>query len=410
VPECRARPAFHPVDHEVSENGITIAPKFGLHQRRASRTFVEKAFYLEEFYGKSLMFALVPPVGQRVSDLDSLVMTLRELRRNQTRMIVVVSPTALPKLMRRLGRLAPKEPPPVFNPSHGLRSRPYPPDSTVAEIWERLRAGSIVVVSMSRDDADDLTVFARELASRLRVFKLLFLDRNDGLTDRNGERLPFVEEKRIPRILRTIRSKARRAIVRAADLALKDGVGSVNVVAPRDVYEELFSFIGAGTLFTEMQYGWVRPVSIDDFEEVEALIERGQDEGFLLYRNAEQIADILPSCFGYRIGDEHLAGICSLLTEPYRAERVGEITAMYTLTRFQGEGVAGELVKEVLEEARARRLKYVFACTSEERAARFFSRLKFRRVTAKDVPRSKWRGYDRGRIGRLSIFRLNLDK
>jgi amino-acid N-acetyltransferase len=393
----------------VSENGIIVAPKFGEQRARASRTFVEKAFYLEEFYGKSLLFALIPPVGQRISDLDSLVMTVRELRRNQTRMIIVVSPSALPKLMRRMGRLAPKEPPPVFNPSQGLRSRPYPPDSTVAQIWERLRAGSIVVVSMSRDDADDLTVFARELASRLRVFKLLFLDRNDGLTDNHGARLPFVEEKRIPKIMRTIRSKARRALVHAADLALKDGVGSVNLVAPRDVYEELFSFIGAGTLFTEMQYGWVRPVSIDDFEEVEALIERGQSEGFLLYRNPEQIAEILPSCFGYRIGDEHLAGICSLLTEPYRNDRVGEITAMYTLTRFQGEGVAGELVKEVMEEAAARRLKYVFACTREDRAARFFSRLKFRRVTDRDVPRAKWRGYESGRIAKLSIFRFDLN-
>ena len=393
----------------MSENGIIVAPKFGEQRRHSSRTFVEKAFYLEEFYGKSLLFALIPPVGQRISDLDSLVMTVRELRRNQTRMIIVVSPSALPKLIRRMGRLAPKEPPPVFNPSQGMRSRPYPPDSTVAQIWERLRAGSIVVVSMSRDDADDLTIFARELASRLRVFKLLFLDRNDGLTDTRGERLPFVEEKRIPKIMRGIRSKARRALVHAADLALKDGVGSVNLVAPRDVYEELFSFIGAGTLFTEMQYGWVRPVSIDDFEEVEALIERGQSEGFLLFRNPEQIAEILPSCFGYRIGDEHLAGICSLLTEPYRNDRVGEITAMYTLTRFQGEGVAGELVKEVMEEAAARRLKYVFACTSEERAARFFSRLKFRRVSANEVPRSKWRGYDSGRIGKLSIFRLDLN-
>ena len=96
--------------------------------------FSEKTFYLEEFYGKSLLFALIPPAGQRISEFDSLVLTLRELRRNQTRCVVIVSPSALPKLMRRLGRLAPKEPPPVFNPSEGLRSRPYPPDSAVAEI------------------------------------------------------------------------------------------------------------------------------------------------------------------------------------------------------------------------------------------------------------------------------------
>ena len=377
--------------------------------RRGAPVFTEKTFYLEEFYGKSLLFALIPPAGQRISDFDSLVLTLRELRRNQTRCVVIVSPSALPKLMRRLGKLAPKEPPPVFNPSEGLRSRPYPPDSAVAEIWARLRAGSIVVASMSRDDADDLTVFARELASRLRVFKLLMLDRRGGLIDKDGNRLSFVEEHRIRRTMRNIRGRARRAIVRAALDALEDGVGSVNLVAPGDVYEELFSFIGAGTLFTEMQYGFVRPVSIDDFEEVEALIVRGQTEGHLLPRTPEQIAQILPSCFGYRIGDEHLAGICSLLTEPYRRDRAGEITAMYTLTRFQGEGVAAVLVREILKEAEARRLKYVFACTSDDRVAGLFSRLGFKRATARDVSQAKWKGYDTSRIDNLSILRTDLD-
>jgi amino-acid N-acetyltransferase len=394
----------------MSDFGAINLNDFVGKQRRRTPVFTEKTFYLEEFYGKSLLFALIPPAGQRISEFDSLVLTLRELRRNQTRCVVIVSPSALPKLMRRLGRLAPKEPPPVFNPSDGLRSRPYPPDSAVAEIWERLRAGSIVVASMSRDDADDLTVFARELASRLRVFKLLMLDRRGGLIDnKTGERLPFVEERRIRRQMRTIRSRARRAIVRAALDALEDGVGSVNLVAPGDVYEELFSFIGAGTLFTEMQYGFVRPVSIDDFEEVEALIVRGQTEGHLLPRTPDQIAQILPSCFGYRIGDEHLAGICSLLTEPYRRDRCGEITAMYTLTRFQGEGVAAVLVREILKEATARHLKYVFACTADDRVASFFKRLGFKRTTARDVSAAKWRGYDPSRVDSLSILRTNLD-
>ena len=201
---------------------------FARKPRRRARVFTEKTFYLEEFYGKSLLFALIPPAGQRISDFNSLALTLRELRRNQTRCVVIVSPSALPKLMRRLGRLAPIESPPIFNPSQGLRSRPYPPDSAVAEIFERLRAGSIVVVSMSRDDADDLIVFARELASRLRVFKLLMLERRGGLIDQDGKRLSFVEEHRIRRVMRRIRSRARRHIVRDAvdgPASLPPGVG-----------------------------------------------------------------------------------------------------------------------------------------------------------------------------------------
>ncbi len=374
----------------------------------SSPLFTEKTFYLEEFYGKSLLFALVPPSGERITELDSLIKTLRELRRNQTRCIVIVSPSALPRVMRRMGKMAPADVPPSFNPSIGLRTRPYPPDSAIAKIWSALKAGSIVVASTSTDDPEDLVVFAQELASRLSVFKLILLDRAGGLVGENGERMSFVESKRINRAVKRARSKLRRRIVRLARDALRDGVGSVNLVSPRHVYEELFSFTGLGTLFTLTQYGSVRPISIDDFEEVEALILRGQEEGFLLSRSADQIAQVLPSCFGYRVGDEHLAGICSLLTDPYRRERAGEITALYTLTRFQGEGVAAELVTAIIREAAARRLKYVFACTSEERAARFFQRMKFHKIGPGEISSAKWRGYDAARIQKLSIFRFDL--
>jgi N-acetylglutamate synthase-like GNAT family acetyltransferase len=265
-----------------------------------------------------------------------------------------------------------------------------------------------VVGSTSTDNSEDLAVFAQELASRLRVFKLILLDRAGGLLAEDGARMSFVESKRVVRALKRAGTRLRRKIVRLASDALSDGVGSVNLVSPRGVYEELFSFTGLGTLFTPAQYATVFPISIDDFEEAEALILRAQDDGFLLARSADQIAQLLPSCFGYRVGDEHLAGICSLLTDPYRRDRAGEITALYTLTRFQGEGVAAELIKEIVKEASARKLKYVFACTSEERAARFFQRIKFRRVGRDKVSAQKWRGYDSNRIDRLSIFRLDL--
>jgi N-acetylglutamate synthase-like GNAT family acetyltransferase len=378
------------------------------HAEGTARTrFTEKTFYLEEFYGKSLLFTLIPPAGTRARDIDPLVRTLRELRRNQTRCIVIVSHEALPKVVARMGRMAPASSAPVFDPARGLRSRPYPPDAAVAAIWEALRAGRIVVAGAATSDPADLTIFAQELASRLRVFKLILLDRQGGLVSEQGERLSFLELGRINRMVRRERLPIRRRLLRAAARAMRDGVGSVNLASPRGVYEELFSFLGSGTLLTERHYGSVRPISIDDFEEVEALIIRGQNEGALLPRSPENLAAILPSCFGYRIGDEHLAGVCSLLTEPYRRERAGEITALYTLTRFAGEGVAAELVGEILTEARARRLRYAFACTSEERAARFFTRLKFRRVTAAEVPSAKWRGYDLSRRARLAIFRID---
>jgi N-acetylglutamate synthase-like GNAT family acetyltransferase len=378
--------------------------------RQRGPVFSEKTFYLEEFYGKSLLFALVPPSGERLSELDSLKRTLRELRRNQTRCIVVASTRALPRLIRRLGRLAPPHAPLLFNPATGLRTRPYPPDSAVSALWQALRVCPIVAAEAEANDPRDLVIFAQQLASRLRVFKLLLLDRAGGVVDSAGNRHSFVQIGRMRRILKDVHSPHRRAMVRAACRAVSAGVASVSLVSPAEVYEELFSFSGTGTIFTEDSYASVRQISIEDFEEVEALIVRAQNEGFLLSRSQGEIARLLPSCFGYRIGDEHLAGVVSLLTEPYRREHAGEITALYTLTRFQGEGVAAELMNEVIKEARARMLRYVFACTTEQRAEHLFEQLSFRRVDPLAIAPAKWRGYDKKRRELLSIFRRDLNQ
>src|ERR1700731_626674 len=102
--------------------------------------FTEKTFYLEGFYGKSPLFALIPPAGKSARDLHPLLRTLRELHRNHARCIVIVSHQTLPKIVARMGRMTPAGEPPVFDPARGLRSRPYPPDAAVAAIWQELRA------------------------------------------------------------------------------------------------------------------------------------------------------------------------------------------------------------------------------------------------------------------------------
>src|SRR5262249_27463447 len=104
-----------------------------------------------------------------------------------------------------------------------------------------------------------------------------------------------------------------------------------------------------------------------------------------------------------------LAGICALLTDPYRRGRAGEITAPYTLPRFPGGGGGGGVGKGGVSGARAREGRAVVVWASEKGAGQGFSRLKLRRVGPKEVPASKWRGYDRTRIARLSIFHYKLD-
>src|SRR5262249_8233281 len=75
------------------------------------------------------------------------------------------------------------------------------------------------------------------------------------------------------------------------------------------------------------------------------------------------------------------------------------------ITRFKGEGVGGGLVKRVLEEARTLDLRYVFACTVDERAEGFFARQGFVPASADDVPAVKWVGYEPPRRAPLKGMR-----
>ena len=86
------------------------------------------------------------------------------------------------------------------------------------------------------------------------------------------------------------------------------------------------------------------------------------------------------------------------------------MVALYTVSRFKGEGVGTKLLARILEEARGRGLASVFACTTEERAAQFFVRHGFRRVTPADVPAAKWIGYDSERMHRLAVLWLEIER
>ena len=113
-------------------------------------------------------------------------------------------------------------------------------------------------------------------------------------------------------------------------------------------------------------------------------------------------ARLLLAGFGAWFEGERLSGIAALETRRYTRNRLGEIVGLYTITKFQGEGVGMRIVDELLEVARAAKLRAIFACTRNERAAEFFKRAGFEAVSASKVPAGKWRrrspGSERPRV------------
>lgn len=397
-----------------------------------NEVFDEKQFYLDEFRGHTLLFCVCAEELAGDADYERLAVITRDLLLNRTRVLLLVgvpSSGGGEQVLRRLQRrLAPlifgEETIPLF-PQRGARSAAFThleadaftsrqgATALLTALWVTLRRGPLCVGVIPGVQRTAATLFAQAVGSRLRVHKLVLLEPAGGLIGADGKALSFVDGSTLAALLSAGEAEwaglaHRRPTFEAVQAALRGGVGSVNLCSLAGAARELFTYAGAGTLFTSADYCNVERLGIDDYEEVERLIERGQREGVLKLRTVEEVATMLVNGYGATIGAHHLAGICALVTEPYLADAAGEVVGLYTITRFKGEGVAGRLITRILADARAAHLKYVFASTTEERAQAFFERQGFRRVGTAEVPAAKWLHYDPQRKAQVVVFRFDL--
>ncbi|MGD9763033.1 MAG: GNAT family N-acetyltransferase [Candidatus Binatia bacterium] len=396
----------------------------------SAEEFGEKEFYLDEFHARTLCIAVPLEECDQPGGFEALGGVLRDLIANETRVIALIGVPASrdlgAELKRVRGRLQRRvlagDAARRFPLVNGRRSAAesftdlslalteQPADTALTAAWVILRNRPLLVGVIEEDRLVDV---ARLIAGRLRVHKLVVVQPEAGVRAPGGAPISFMDDDSLAAMLQPGEAEwaglaERRATFDAVRAALRAGVRSVNLCALDGLAHELFTYEGSGTLFTLADYCRIERLGIDDFEEVERLIARGQRDGFLKPRSSAEVARILLSGFGAEIGAHHFAGVCGLEVEAYRAEHVGEIVGLYTITRFKGEGVGGRLIARALDEARALGLHYVFACTLDPRAEAFFTRHGFRRVTPADVPAPKWVGYDCQRKARIRVLRHDL--
>jgi N-acetylglutamate synthase-like GNAT family acetyltransferase len=345
--------------------------------------FSEREFYLREFRGRTLAVALP---GGTAGELPERL--LADLAREEAR-VVLLSPE--PALLERSGA---KDP--LRDDAPRLEG----------EAWRRLREFPRLGILVADDP---FAAGCRELALRLGLFKLVWIDAGGGLCGASGRRLSFVHLDQLRSLLARrgpLAKDPRRALWLEVEALLEAGVPAVNVCALEGLEDELLTYAGSGTLFSRERYVTVRRLGVDDFDAAYDLLLRGVEEGYLAPRTPEEIDAVLAAGFGAFVEGHHLAGIGALLLRP--GERCAEIASLYTLTRFLGEGVGTHLVAFALARARELDLDFVFGCTTSERVGAFFERNGLRRVDSEAIPSGKWEGYDAARRARLLCYRAEL--
>ncbi|MCS5638341.1 MAG: GNAT family N-acetyltransferase [Myxococcota bacterium] len=357
-------------------------------------TFSEREFYLAEFRGRTLGIALAEPPGGSLDALDSVV---SELAKNGVRCVVVSPSQALLETVSET----------VIEAGEG--------SEWVGELWRGLRGGRSVglwLPAASAPGDDEPAGFAARCASavlELRLAKLVWIDPRGWLRDRANKRISLLDLSDLGKTsdAGVFGDPGSEPLIEQFRRMLAGGIGSVNVCALEGLAEELFTYAGSGTLLTPERYLEVRRLGVDDLDAASNLIARGVEEGYLAPRGEAAVEAALARAFGVFIEGRYLAGIGSLIGYP--AEEAGEITNLYTLTRFAGEGVGGYLVSFALERAREQGLRRVFACTTSPRVQGFFERQGFAVVAGAELPASKWADYPPERREKLCCLARKTD-
>jgi amino-acid N-acetyltransferase len=353
--------------------------------RAPAPPFTEKGFYLEEFHGKTV--AIAAPAAELRAPAP-LAKVVDELTANGTWVLLLSTERA------------------ALEPLVGERVLSMAMPRLEGTVWRELRSASRLGIVMAGSMA--FAPACCEAAVRLGLTKLVWIDREGGVQLPDGQRASFVHLDELRELL-TLHPQTvarRTTLLREIESMLVGGVPAVNVCTLDGLHDELFTYDGSGTLFTEERYVVVRRLGLDDFDAASNLIARGTDEGYLAPRSPAQLDELLASAFGAFIEGYHLAGIGALLVD--HPARCAEVASLYTLTRFLGEGVGAQIVSHTLARARELGLAYVYACTISERVAGFFERNGFHRVPSHTLPAAKWRGYDPARRATLLCLRRDL--
>ena len=356
----------------------TIAPAAGDDAPHGGPS-VERAFYVDEFAGATIVASLADP-SEAV--LDGVGRAAAALASGGARLVLVVGHDD--GAADRIAAVLPE--PPVV-----LASPPHPAsDAWLADLWLAITDGHEVVVAAGPGHE---SLVAAHLAVAVRALKLVITDAGGG-----WGRPPrsFADVATHAEAFRSQLSERQSgAVVAALELALAGGVTNVNLCRAEDLDRELFTFDGAGTLFTSGGYVALGPLRVDDLPAVERLVAQGTADGLLRPRSRLEVARLAVTGLGARVvGSGHLAGIVSLETEPYRAAGVGEVACLYTVSRFSGAGAGGLLVDGLVDRAATLGLSAIFAVTVSDAAAAFFARRGFEEVGPDAVPEAKWVGYD----------------
>lgn len=179
-----------------------------------------------------------------------------------------------------------------------------------------------------------------------------------------------------------------------------DRVHFINGSLDGILLQEIFSSAGHGTMFYANQYDKIRPAKASDVPEILRIMQPYVDDGVLIQRSAETLADELDNFVVFKV-DSTLHGCAALKIYP---DKKAELYAVVVDAGFTGQGTGRKIVSYLLEKARRSGARSVFLLTT--RTSDFFMRNGFRESPITVMPPERQSAYNADRNSRVLSLSL----
>ncbi|MDH5559583.1 MAG: GNAT family N-acetyltransferase [Deltaproteobacteria bacterium] len=280
-------------------------------------------------------------------------------------------------------------------------------DGFLQQVDQQVKTDLIPVFSLDGDSIasqkEGFDQFALDFAHKVKADKIFFFSEEEGL-EIEGHLQSHITPERIRQSL----SQGKKTNFEEASLLfladqsqkkeleivlLKDRVGNL--------FEEVFTHKGKGTLLTREYPNEIRQAMLSDIFDLTLLMKPYVHSGQILPVSEEEMTRDAHTYWVYTINHSIIA---TAKLKDYN-EAV-EVAKFCTLPRYQGKGMAKQLANCLIQEARERRKKYIFALSIEEKMWNFFTGLGFKEQPREELPESWRKDYDFSRKSKAFILNL----
>lgn len=240
---------------------------------------------------------------------------------------------------------------------------------------------------------------ALQTAISLQADKLIFLDEQVGINDKNDHLLKEMIPHEVDRYLRDKPlDKEVLYFLQAASMACRSGIHRTHIISyAKDgaLLEELFTRDGSGTLISHDPYEEIRRADIDDVVGLIELLTPLEEQGILVRRSHERLESDIEQ-FSVIERDGMILGCAALY--PLN-EKSAEVACVAVHPSYRKGNRGADLLAFLEQQARSRGMTELFVLTT--RTAHWFVEQGFVEVAPEELPAQRLTNYNHDRKSKV---------